>query len=211
MGFAGGVSGRESTFQCRRLRFHPWARKIPWRRKWQPTAAFLAGKSHGQRSLAMYSPWGRKGSDTAKWVSRGTLCLKCWICCHHTSIWVPLSLYKQKLWKHSLLSSFQSLVDPKGCFSLHLLLSCWTSSSLLVKRFSFPFSWTNSLKPSFQYHRHYYFFLTKINSTSGKPLPILLGSRSLRVLVGLGPRPFRRHRCLWVMACVFISPAEAAR
>ena len=22
--------------QCRRLGFHPWVRKIPWRRKWQP-------------------------------------------------------------------------------------------------------------------------------------------------------------------------------
>ena len=26
-------------------------RKIPWRRKCQPTAVFLSGKSHGQRSL----------------------------------------------------------------------------------------------------------------------------------------------------------------
>ena len=31
--------------------------KIPWRRKWQPTPAFLPGKSHGQRNLAGYSPW----------------------------------------------------------------------------------------------------------------------------------------------------------
>ena len=35
-------------------------RKIPWRRKWQPTPIFLPGKSHGQRSLAGYSPWGHK-------------------------------------------------------------------------------------------------------------------------------------------------------
>ena len=33
-----------------------WVRKIPWRRKWQPTSVFLPGKSHGQRSLAGYSP-----------------------------------------------------------------------------------------------------------------------------------------------------------
>ena len=25
----------------------PWVRKIPWRRKWQPTLVFLPGKSHG--------------------------------------------------------------------------------------------------------------------------------------------------------------------
>ena len=28
----------------------------PWRRKWQPTPVFLPGESHGQRSLAGYSP-----------------------------------------------------------------------------------------------------------------------------------------------------------
>ena len=35
--------------------------KIPWRRKWQPTPVFLPGESHGVRSLAGYSPQGRKG------------------------------------------------------------------------------------------------------------------------------------------------------
>ena len=35
-------------------------REDPWRRKWQPTSVFLPGKSHGQRSLAGYSPWGHK-------------------------------------------------------------------------------------------------------------------------------------------------------
>ena len=34
-----------------------------WRRKWQPTPVFLPGKSHGQRSLVGYCPWGRKESD----------------------------------------------------------------------------------------------------------------------------------------------------
>ena len=28
-----------------------WVRKIPWSRKWQPTAVFLPWKCHGQRSL----------------------------------------------------------------------------------------------------------------------------------------------------------------
>ena len=36
---------------CRRCGFNPWVRKIPWRRKWQPTQIFLPGKSQGQRSL----------------------------------------------------------------------------------------------------------------------------------------------------------------
>ena len=30
-------------------------RKIPWRRKWQPTPVFLPGKFHGQRRLALQS------------------------------------------------------------------------------------------------------------------------------------------------------------
>ena len=35
--------------------FDPWVRKKAWRRKRQPTPVFLAGKSHGQRSLEGYS------------------------------------------------------------------------------------------------------------------------------------------------------------
>ena len=30
---------------------------------WQPTPVFLPGESHGQRSLAGYSPWGHKELD----------------------------------------------------------------------------------------------------------------------------------------------------
>ena len=52
--------------QCRRPRFDPWVGKIPWRRKWQSTPVLLPGKSHGQRSLVGYSPWGRKESDMTK-------------------------------------------------------------------------------------------------------------------------------------------------
>ena len=49
--------------QCKRPKFDHWIRNIPWRRAWQPTPVFLPGDSHGQRSLAGYSPWGRKESD----------------------------------------------------------------------------------------------------------------------------------------------------
>ena len=40
--------------------FDPWVRKIPWKRKWQPTPVSLPGSSHGQRRLAGFSPWGHK-------------------------------------------------------------------------------------------------------------------------------------------------------
>ena len=56
-GFPGG-SGQSICLQCRRPGFIPWVGKIPWRRKWQSTPVFLPGESHGQRSLAGYSPWG---------------------------------------------------------------------------------------------------------------------------------------------------------
>ena len=52
--------GTESTCQFRRCKFNPFFKKIPWRRKWQPTAVFLSGKPHVQRSLVGYSPWNHK-------------------------------------------------------------------------------------------------------------------------------------------------------
>ena len=44
----------------------PVSGRFPWRRKWQPTPVFLPGKSHGQRSLVGYSPWGHKELDTTE-------------------------------------------------------------------------------------------------------------------------------------------------
>ena len=52
--------------RCRRPEFDPWVRKIPWRRKWQPTPVLLPGKFHGQRGPAGYSPRGRKEVDTTE-------------------------------------------------------------------------------------------------------------------------------------------------
>ena len=46
-----------------------WVGKIPWRREGQPTPVFLPGEFHGQRSLAGYSPWGHKESDTTERLS----------------------------------------------------------------------------------------------------------------------------------------------
>ena len=61
--FPGGSDGKSICLQCGRPGFDPWVGKIPWRRKWQPTPVLLPGKSHGQRSLAGCSPWGRKELD----------------------------------------------------------------------------------------------------------------------------------------------------
>ena len=60
------LSDKESACQYRRCRFDPWIMKIPWRREWQPTAVFLPGELHGQRSLAGYSLWSGEESDTTE-------------------------------------------------------------------------------------------------------------------------------------------------
>ena len=72
-GFPDALAGKEYACNardcpwCRRSRFNPWVRKIPWRRERQPTPGSFSG-SHGQRSLVGYSPWGHRESEmtTAK-------------------------------------------------------------------------------------------------------------------------------------------------
>ena len=62
-GFPGGTCGKQPTCWWRRSKRHgfdSWVWKIPWRRRWQPTPVFLPGESHGQRSVAGYSPCGCK-------------------------------------------------------------------------------------------------------------------------------------------------------
>ena len=52
---------------------------------WQPTPVFLPGESHGQRSLAGYSPWGHKQSDTAEHP-----------CMHTRTVYLHRQTYRQK-------------------------------------------------------------------------------------------------------------------
>ena len=68
MGFLVGSLGRV-CLQCGGPGFNPWVRKIPWRRKWQPTPVFLPGEFYEQRSLVGYSPWGHKELDTTEWLT----------------------------------------------------------------------------------------------------------------------------------------------
>ena len=62
------LSGKEHSCQCRRHRFDPQVRKIPWRWEWQPPPVFLPGESHGQRSLVGYGPWGCKELNMTEWL-----------------------------------------------------------------------------------------------------------------------------------------------
>ena len=101
---------KESARQCRRSRrlgFGPWVRKIPWRRKWQPTPVVLPGKSRGQRSLAGCSPGSQRvGQDWAmeNWAPcSATLAL---LVRNHTHIhiWNRLTVAYRKgtVWNHVL-------------------------------------------------------------------------------------------------------------
>ena len=56
--------GKESTCNVGGPGFDPWAGKIPWRREQLPTPVFWPGEFHG-----LYSPWGRKESDTIERLS----------------------------------------------------------------------------------------------------------------------------------------------
>ena len=113
MRFPGGSNGRV-CLQCWSPGFDPWVRKIPWRRKWQPAPVFLPGESHGQRSLAGYSPWDSKELGTTEqlhfhfsllmspacvWVALlqqqwSFLLTTCHGCCSGTEWWTGLDLLR---------------------------------------------------------------------------------------------------------------------
>ena len=65
MSFPCGSDGKESACEAGDLGLAPGLERSPGR-VWLPTPVFLPGESHGQRSLAGYSPWGPKESDTAE-------------------------------------------------------------------------------------------------------------------------------------------------
>ena len=71
MPFSQGAQVVKNLHSCRRHKkceFDAWVGKIPWSTKWQPTLVFLLEKSHGQRSLVGYSPWGHKESDMTEYI-----------------------------------------------------------------------------------------------------------------------------------------------
>ena len=78
----------------------PWVKKIPWSRKWPPTLVFLPGKFQWQRSLAGYSPWGHKESDTTEHTQqqKSKRCIS--LLNKIITKWEPGQ--KRKLGKHSL-------------------------------------------------------------------------------------------------------------
>ena len=125
------LSGKETACQCRRPRFDPWVGKIPWRTKWQPTPVFLPGESHGQRSLAGYSPWGHKDSDMTEWVNssiRGETGRETYMpqegfthtsCAFRAEVLRTGQDFRRACWPELKISGFKILVRPLSS------IRCW--------------------------------------------------------------------------------------
>ena len=64
LGDLGSIPGLTRSPREGRPGFDPWVGKIPWRREKLPTPVFWPGEFHG-----LYSPWGRKESDSTGWFS----------------------------------------------------------------------------------------------------------------------------------------------
>ena len=86
----------------------PWVMKIPWKREWLPTPVFLSGEFHEQRSLAGYSPWGRKELDMTEWLTH--------LCIYVFVVYIPQYLNGISLKARSILSLY--FKDLKACSSI---------------------------------------------------------------------------------------------
>ena len=87
---------------------------IFWRREWQPTPVLLPGKSHGRRSLLVYSPWGHKESASTESL-------------HFTSLWYgsPFGLMASLLLVSLVTCEVWSLdlyLKRLPCFMVYILL-----------------------------------------------------------------------------------------
>ena len=127
--------------------FDSWVRKIPWRRKWQPTPVFLPGESHGWRSLVGYSPRGRKvGHDWATSLSFPytiCVCMYVQLC---LTLWDPMDCSlpdssvgspRQEYWSGLSFPSPGDLSNPGIKPSLLHLLH-WQADSLPVCHLGSP-------------------------------------------------------------------------
>ena len=113
-GFPGGSDSKESACDVR-PGFDPWVGKIPWRRKWLLTPVFLPGESHGQRSLASYSPW---DSKSRTWLSDSTITTEALITPGIGRYWKTVEITEKLSLTSSLVTLMPWFVTPLW------LLSC---------------------------------------------------------------------------------------
>ena len=113
--------------------FNPWIEQIPWRRKWQPTPVFLPGEFHGLGSLAGYSLWGHKESNTTEVTQHACifhppehlLCLfiTCCCCCCCVASVVSDSVRPHR-WQPTRLPRPWDLPGKNTGVGFHFLLQC---------------------------------------------------------------------------------------
>ena len=119
--------------QCRRFkrwRFNPCFGKTLWRRKWHHTVVVLPGKSHGQRSLAGYSPWGHKSSD---WAHLSIPCLRVMgVDSHH---------HLSTRYTQCTLTGHASQVNGVLSFIAAIFNSCYHSAKLLLLLLQMGIHW----------------------------------------------------------------------
>ena len=106
--------------------FNSWVGKSPWRRDWLPTPVFLPGKPHGQRSLAGYSTWGHKESDTTERLTLSILHTR-----NHSKHWkysieydkilVPMELTSQygKIYYKEVNKIIKTIADSQRSWRIH--------------------------------------------------------------------------------------------
>ena len=130
--------------------FNPWVRKIPWRRKWQPTQVLLPGKFHGWRSLVGYSPWGCKESNTTEWLHFHTFT---WYVSWKTSFdllllsYIFIILCPSSDW---ILSSYWKQIEVKGFLFVFTFLICYVTSYVTFCMLSLVnVKWMNTLIKNF--------------------------------------------------------------
>ena len=161
LGFPGGSDSKESSCNAA-PGFDPWVRKIPWRRKWQPSPVLLPRESHGQGSLAVYSPcmtsqrvghdWVMKTTNWLQWTSNNWLqwtslsyiwVIQPQVCHTHLRPTIFISIFwlttHQKTRKEAVMVQLKWQVPPCLWFSnwslqMHQMLPCITPSTMVAQK-----------------------------------------------------------------------------
>ena len=125
MDFPGGSGGKASVYNEGDLGSIPGLGRFPWRRKWQSTPVLLPGKSHGQRSLVGYSPWGWKSwtrlNDFTEWSSGFPYFLQFKSEFGNKEFWATVSSQSCFFWLYRASPSLAA----KNIINLILVLTIW--------------------------------------------------------------------------------------
>ena len=108
-GFPGGSDDEESACNVGDQGSIPGWGRSPWRREWQAIPVFLPGELHEERSVAGYSPWGCKESDTTERLTHTHT-----VGARETHCQLSLSPSHEAVLTHSA-----HILEPLGC------VGCW--------------------------------------------------------------------------------------